>query len=101
MPVLLAFAVETVVAEAQGDAGHDAVAGLEGCDGRADADDYAGAFVGGGAGEGSGKFAGCDHGVGVAEGGYCRFEEELGWVQGVGGGHFVGFVGFVELNELD
>ena len=100
MPVLLAFAVETVVAEAQGDAGHDAVAGLEGCDRGADAEDYAGAFVGGGAGERSGEFAGCDHGVGVAEGGDCCFEEELRWFEGVGDVHFVGFVGFVELSEL-
>ena len=99
MPVVRTFAVNAVVAETHGDAGHDAVAGLEVLDGAARGDDDAGAFVRCGAGERGGEFAGGDHAVGVAEGGDGGFEEELGGFEGGGGGdgHFLDGVGFVEL----
>lgn len=80
---------------------HYPIAGLEVPDRGADGDDGAGAFVGAGDGEGGEEFTGGDHGIGVAVGGDCYFDEEVVGGEGAGGGDgdLVDAVGGVVLME--
>lgn len=72
-------AIDAMSASMQWQPCHHAIAMFEIRDGGAECDDFAAAFVRGGAGEFGGENAGGDYAVRVAERGDFDFEEKIMW----------------------